>query len=120
MMWDWVHPTRWFASEADLLRFSGLWAFFALLGLFEALFPAMMQRPERSERWPANLGLGLLGMAIAPLPPLSATMAAEWAQKAGIGLFNFLDVGWPAALATVAVCSLATYALHVLMHKIPL
>jgi sterol desaturase/sphingolipid hydroxylase (fatty acid hydroxylase superfamily) len=121
IMWDWLQPTNWFASEADLLRFCGLWCFFALLGAFEALFPAMMQRPERSERWPANLGLGLMGMAIAPLPPLSATMAAEWAQKAGIGLFNLLDVGWPAAaLATVAVCSLATYGLHVLMHKMPL
>ena len=69
IMWDWIHPTNWFASEADLLRFCGLWGFFALLGAFEALFPAMMQRPERSERWPANLGLGLMGMAIAPLPP---------------------------------------------------
>jgi sterol desaturase/sphingolipid hydroxylase (fatty acid hydroxylase superfamily) len=120
-MWDWVHPANWFASEADLLRFCGLWGFFVLLGAFEALFPAIMQPPERGRRWPANLGLGLVTMAIAPLPPLFATVAAEWAQKAGVGLFNSLNTNWPAAaLATVAICSLATYGFHVLMHKVPL
>src|SRR5215203_6169546 len=114
-MSDWVYPTNWFASEAELLRFCGFWGFFALLSGLEVLFPAMVQSAQRGLRWPTNIGLGLLNMTTAPLVPLSGIAAAEWAHKAGVGLFNFIETPWlMAALATVAIRSLAGYGVHVL------
>jgi sterol desaturase/sphingolipid hydroxylase (fatty acid hydroxylase superfamily) len=103
-----------------LLRFFGFWSVFALLALMEVLFPAMLHRPDRTERWPTNIGLGLVNMAIVPLAPLSGVAAAEWAHRAGTGLFNLVETPWLAvALATIAIRSFAGYALHVLVHKVP-
>src|SRR3954447_2518452 len=88
-MWEWA--TTWFASEADLLRFCGFWSFFGLLGGLEALFPAMLHSAERGQRWPTNLGLGLVNIAIVPLAPVSAMAATEWAHTARIGLLNTVE-----------------------------
>ena len=53
--------------------------------------------------------------------PVSAVVAAEWAQNHKIGLLNLLDGSWwpVAAIATVAVQSLSSYVQHVVMHKTP-
>src|SRR5829696_8265865 len=118
---DWVHPPNWFAPEAELLRFCFFWGFFALLGGLEVSFPAIVRSAQRGQRWPTNLGLGLVNMAILPLAPVSGIAAAEWAHTAGIGLLNVAEVPWlAAALATLAVRSFAGYGAHVLMHKFPL
>lgn len=120
-MWHWATPTNWFSPEADLLRFVAFWSFFALLGGLEALFPAIAGPAERGQRWPTNLGLGLLNMMILPFAPLSAFAATEWAQTARVGFFNVVETPWlVAALATLATCSLVGYGVHVLMHKVPL
>ena len=66
-MWEW--GTTWLASEAELLRFCAFWSFFALVGGLEALFPAMLHSAERGQRWPTNLGLGLVNMGSCRLPP---------------------------------------------------
>src|SRR5829696_3598903 len=119
LMWEWA--TTWFASEADLLRFCGFWSFFGLLGGLEARFPAMLHSAERGQRWPTNLGLGLVNIAIVPLAPVSAIAATEWAHTARIGLLNTVETPWwMAALATLSICSLASYGVHVMMHKVPL
>jgi len=98
-------------------------AYWALLVLFAGLefFVPQFQDPRRSERWPANFGLGLINMALLPLAPVSALWAAQWAQRHGIGALNFLDASWwlTAAVATILIQSLASYAIHVVMHKAP-
>jgi sterol desaturase/sphingolipid hydroxylase (fatty acid hydroxylase superfamily) len=118
-MWQWA--TTWLALEAEWLRFCAFWSFFALLGVLEALFPAMPHSAERSQRWPTNLGLGLVNMAIVPLAPVTTIAATEWAHTARVGLFNVVEAPWwMAALATLSMCSLASYGVHLLMHKVPL
>src|SRR5215213_4700116 len=117
-MWEWV---QWFAFEADVLRLCAFWSFFAFLGALELVSPVLLQPAERGQRWPTNLGLGLLNMALIPFAPVSAIAATEWAHAAGFGLLNYFAMPlWPAALASLAFCSFAGYGAHVLMHKIPI
>jgi len=111
----------WLLSDRDVLWFAAYWGLLAFIAGLEVVLPAFRQPPQRSKRWPANLGLGIVNMTLAPLAPVSAVWGAQWAQHEGIGLLNALGGPlWTAVVVTFAVRSLAGYLLHVLMHKVPL
>ena len=110
----------------DMIWFAAFWGLLILLSGLELSMPAFEQPPDRLDRWPTNFSLGLMNMTLAPLAPVSAVWGAEWAHNQGVGILNqfsgnqFSGAWWAAVVATLAIRSLAGYAFHVLMHKIPL
>jgi sterol desaturase/sphingolipid hydroxylase (fatty acid hydroxylase superfamily) len=119
MVWDFVRdisPSVW-----------GVVAFWLLLVVLAGLEVLIPQWPAtyRDIRWPTNLTLGAINLALVPLVPVSAVVAAQWAADNRIGLLNVIDVPGPwwwvvVPLATVLVRSLSGYLMHVVLHKIPL
>jgi sterol desaturase/sphingolipid hydroxylase (fatty acid hydroxylase superfamily) len=120
MNWDVIKNGFWPEIFGSFWLAAGYWAVLTLLVGLEFFVP-QFQEPERHRRWPANFGLGVINMALLPLLPVSALLAAEWAQSHQVGLLNLLDGSWwpLAAIATIAVQSLSSYVLHVVMHKVP-
>ncbi len=90
-----------------------------LLALAELITPA---RPAVRNRWPLNLTLGALGLALGAgiglLIPLGGSL---WAERHHIGLIRWLDLG-PAVAVPLAVVLLdmSIYWQHRLFHIIPL
>jgi len=78
--------------------------------------------PARGRRWPANIGLILLGTVLARLlVPAGAVGGAAWAQAQGFGLLN--QLAWPASLEfgiALVLLDLAIYWQHRLLHAWPL
>ena len=113
LIWEWFKP------EPQTLLFISYWAVLAAFAWLETITPAFHEPPQRGRRWPTNIGLGLANSLIVSLAPVSALLAAQWAQTNNWGLLNILDSPWWLALiATFAIRSLAGYAFHVLMHKV--
>jgi hypothetical protein len=117
MTWDLIKeamfPGQW-SSPITVVY----WIVLATLVGLEFFVPKF-QDPARSDRWPANFGLGLINMALIPLAPVSVLWASEWAQHNGIGVLNLLSSSWwfVAAIATIAIQSFANYAAHVLFQS---
>jgi sterol desaturase/sphingolipid hydroxylase (fatty acid hydroxylase superfamily) len=117
MTWDVIQRTLFPAGEGLLLAIV-YWSVLAgLVGL--EFFVPRNQNQNRSQRWPANFGLGAINMALVPLAPISGFLAAEWARRNGVGALNLLDGSWwPIALiGTIVIQSFASYLTHVLFHK---
>lgn len=92
-----------------------------LFALLESRNPAFAVEPRRAKRWPANFGIGIVNFTFAFVAPVSAVIAAHWANRNGYGLFNNLSVPWwIVATATVLGRSFAGYVFHFVMHKTPL
>ena len=112
----------WLSSETGgMAWFIAYWGLLALLAGLEFLIPAFQRPARREQRWPTNLGLGILYMLLAPLAPVSIVWGAQWAQSHELGLLN--QVGgpwWIAVTATVVIRSFVGYVIHLLTHKVPL
>lgn len=107
-------------SEA-LLRvvvFAGLLLFLAVL---EWCWPRNRARPERSRRWPVNLGLGALNTVVLRLlTPVLAYFVAIWAEVHGVGLFNNATVPvWLSVGASLLLLDMTIYWQHRVMHLLP-
>lgn len=101
----------------QLAFFYGLLVF---LGSLEARIPQSKLPPIRKRRWVTNFGLPLLSNWILGLLPVSGLAASLWASQKGFGLLN--QVTCPAFVAlglTFAARSLASWLLHIFMHKAP-
>lgn len=123
MIWETLESLPlWLSSETgELAWFFAYWGFLALLAGLEYFIPGFQHPPLRGQRWPMNLGLGLLNVLFAPLAPVSVVWGAQWAQIHGQGLLNFVGgTWWIAVTATVVIRSFIGYAIHVVSHKIPL
>jgi sterol desaturase/sphingolipid hydroxylase (fatty acid hydroxylase superfamily) len=93
----------------------------AVFAWLESLAPAFQAQPMRGQRWPTNIGFGVINILVIPLAPVSAVVGAQWAFENDVGVLNLLNAPWWfAAIATVVVRSFAGYLFHVLMHKAPL
>jgi sterol desaturase/sphingolipid hydroxylase (fatty acid hydroxylase superfamily) len=101
------------------------------LGIFSAVFAAMMlwevarpRRPlalPRSERWPTNLGLTLLNLALVRVTVGGAAYGvATFASERGVGLLHWVPLpAWAAVAATILCLDLAVYFQHVMFHAVP-
>jgi sterol desaturase/sphingolipid hydroxylase (fatty acid hydroxylase superfamily) len=99
------------------LFFSAL-VFFALLELFAYRSP---KTPRRSSRWPVNVGLTALNIAVIGAIPVSGVFVADYAREHGIGILNVLEVAPVIALAIgLLFRSIVSWATHIAMHRIPL
>jgi sterol desaturase/sphingolipid hydroxylase (fatty acid hydroxylase superfamily) len=90
-----------------------------LLVICEVRYPAIRGCSSRASRWPANLGLGLINLAVASVMPVSGVLAAKWAGENGVGVLNILEIQTSLAIATaILMRSLVDYARHRAMHEI--
>jgi sterol desaturase/sphingolipid hydroxylase (fatty acid hydroxylase superfamily) len=109
---------EWLSANGESAGFLGYWLCLLLFAVIESGRPAFAASRHRQQRWPTNLGIGLLNIGLFMVVPVTAVMAAHWAGTHGIGLLNIVSVPfWLVALATVLIRSLAGYVLHVSMHK---
>jgi sterol desaturase/sphingolipid hydroxylase (fatty acid hydroxylase superfamily) len=109
----------------SMLRGAAFGGGLLLWTLAESLWPRRPRLYRRLQRWSTNLTMALLGVlvirALALLSvPLVAVQAALWAESAGIGLLNLLDlpVGVKILLSMLAL-DLLVWAQHVAFHRLP-
>ncbi len=103
------------------IRFAAFLAVFAAVALWEALAPRRKRSFERRARWPHNLGLLLVDVALVRVfAPGAAIAVAMTAAGSGWGLLNALALpGWAAIAAGIALLDLAIYFQHVMFHAVP-
>jgi sterol desaturase/sphingolipid hydroxylase (fatty acid hydroxylase superfamily) len=100
-----------------LLRIGAFLGVFVVMGTWEAARPRRRLTDPRRLRWPANLGLVVLGAVAGG----AAVAAAAFAAEQGVGLFHWFDAPvWVAWLATLVVLDFAVYLQHVLFHAVPI
>ena len=92
-------------------------ALFALLALGEWLSP---DRARRYDRWLTNLGWGAVTLICTTLAAVIAPLAAAlWAERAGFGLLNQVDLPfWASALIVIIVLDGAVYWQHRVFHRV--
>lgn len=93
----------------------------AAMVLWEALAPRRAD-VTRLVRWTNNLGIVVLNTAVLRLVfPAAAVGFAAYAQGAGWGLLNAIDVPFWLSLAVALIAlDVAIYVQHVLFHAVPL
>jgi sterol desaturase/sphingolipid hydroxylase (fatty acid hydroxylase superfamily) len=106
------------------VRFASFAGIFALMTIAEALWPRRARRETRMRRWPTNLGILLADyaavFAVTFVVPVTAVIAAMWAQDANWGLFNLADwPGWIEALAAFVILDFVIWGQHVVFHRVP-
>jgi len=104
-----------------MIRLGSFVAIFGLMGLWELLAPARDRSLPRLRRWPNNLALAALNVAIVRiLFPAAGVGLAVVAEAQGAGLLRLPDLPyWLAVLAGVVVLDLAIYLQHLLFHAVP-
>jgi sterol desaturase/sphingolipid hydroxylase (fatty acid hydroxylase superfamily) len=109
----------WLFENGDNAGFKAYWLCLAMLAVIEWIQPASGTAFRRQERWPTNLGIGLLNIGIAMLAPVSSVEAALWAKSENIGVLNMRRAPfWLAAFSTILIRSFAGYVFHVALHKL--
>ena len=105
----------------EAIRLAAFVAVFAAVALWEALAPRRRRSFERRARWPHNLGLLLVDVALVRVfAPGAAIAVAMTAAGSGWGLLNALALpGWAAIAAGIALLDLAIYFQHVMLHAVP-
>jgi sterol desaturase/sphingolipid hydroxylase (fatty acid hydroxylase superfamily) len=92
----------------------------ALIAMLESFAPLHAETPWRRNHLAGNLGLSGLTLLLNLALGVAGALGSEALRARGIGLLSGGAV--PAALDVViaiVVLDLATYALHVLMHRVP-
>jgi sterol desaturase/sphingolipid hydroxylase (fatty acid hydroxylase superfamily) len=103
------------------IRFAVFLAVFGVVALWEALAPRRKRSFGRLARWPHNLGLLLVDVALVRvLAPGAAIAVAMTAAGGGWGLLNALALpGWAAIPVSIALLDLVIYFQHVMFHAVP-
>lgn len=108
-------------SEATI-RLGAFVSIFVAMAVFEQLLPRRERYPARGRRWLTNWGMLIIDSAVLRvLFPAAAVGVALWAEEAGFGLFNIIDV--PPVLAAIVVFVALDFAVwleHVVSHHWPL
>ena len=104
--------------EAEI-RLAASVGIFLLMICWEYFLPRRQLSLTRKQRWPVNLGLAVLNMAVIRLTVGGiAYLSAVDAQEKGWGLLNWLGAPeWLAVIATLLVLDVVIYAQHILAHK---
>ncbi len=95
-------------------------ALMAVLALVETVMPLFPHSVLNRRHLEANLGLTAITFGLNFLMNGFLMTGALWVSGHGAGLIQWADLPLPWAITvTVTVMDLATYAVHVLMHKVP-
>jgi sterol desaturase/sphingolipid hydroxylase (fatty acid hydroxylase superfamily) len=108
-------------SLEPVIRLSCFGGVLLAMALWEMLAPRRRATMGLPLRWFSNLSLMATGaVAVKFLIPLGAVGLAEFAQKRGWGLFNYVALpGWLAVVISVVALDFAIYLQHVLFHAVP-
>jgi sterol desaturase/sphingolipid hydroxylase (fatty acid hydroxylase superfamily) len=108
-------------SFEPLIRLGAFFSVFLAMALWEALAPRRRRAFGRGARWPHNIGLLLVDIALVRLVAPGAAIAVALAGEAGgWGLVNALALpAWVAIALAVALLDLAIYFQHVMFHAVP-
>ncbi len=108
-------------SEATV-RLAAFVGIFASMALFEQFLPRRERYPARGRRWLTNWGMLIIdSIVLRVVFPAAAVGVALWAETAGVGLFNLVDVPpIVAALIVIVVLDFAVWLEHVVSHHWPL
>lgn len=103
------------------VRLAAFAAVFSVMALWEVIAPLRKQAVSRGARWPSNIGVVILDVALVRiLFPTTAVGLALYAEAKGFGLFNVWQVPYAVAVvASVVILDLAIYLQHVLFHAVP-
>ena len=102
-----------------LIRLSASLGIFFIMIVWEYISPRRVQRLGRKQRWPVNLGLAALNMAVMRLTVGSiAYLSAVAAAEHSWGLLNRWHApDWLSIIVTVLVLDFAVYCQHIVAHK---
>lgn len=106
-----------------LFRFGFFALILVVMAVLEYFIPKRQLRLARQERWVTNVGFGALNSLLIRLlsvsaAPLVAVAAAIYAEEAGIGLFNFIAMPFPAEFViSLLMLDFAIYVQHWASHK---
>lgn len=107
-------------SEATV-RLTAFIGIFASMALFEQLLPRRDRFPARGKRWLTNWGMLIVdSVMLRIIFPAAAVGIALWAETAGFGLFNMIEV--PTVLVVLFVIVFLDFAVwleHVVSHHWP-
>ena len=104
-----------------IIRFTSFMAIFAAMGAWEAWLPRRVRAFGRMNRWPSNVGLLAIDVAVLRIlaPGAAITVAMVGADR-GFGLLNTVDFPvWMEILAAVLFLDLVIYFQHVTFHAVP-
>ena len=110
-------------TSMRLMAFLGV---YAIMALAEAARPKRQLNHGRAGRWFTNLAIVTLDSVVvramaAVTVPLVAVAAALYAQHAGIGILNALELpAWLAWGVSLVALDLAIWFQHLVSHKVPL
>lgn len=109
------------AIREPLLRVGAFLAIFAAMALWEAAAPRRRSEFSRVRRWPHNLALLAIDVAVVRIVAPGAAIAVAMAGEAnGWGLLNSIaPPQWLAIVAAVVFLDLAIYFQHVTFHAVP-
>jgi sterol desaturase/sphingolipid hydroxylase (fatty acid hydroxylase superfamily) len=108
-------------QSEPLIRLAAFLAVFVAVALWEVFAPRRKRSVARGARWPHNVGLLLVDVAIVRiLAPGAAVAVAVAGEARGWGLLNALPLSaWIAVPLAVGLLDLAIYFQHVSFHAVP-
>lgn len=114
-----------FGLGEGVFRFSLFVGIFVFMSLVEAAVPRRERRFARKQRWLTNFGIllsdYLATLVVFVVVPVTATVAALWAEAHQFGLFYWLGVPiWAQWILGIAFLDLVIWAQHLVTHKVPL
>lgn len=113
--------TAWLLEHQSAVQ-SYVWiATFAIVAIWESFQPRRALASVTPARWSRNLGLLAVDVLVARLcVPLTGLAVALWAEQHGWGVLNRVAVPfWLSLALSVAALDLGNYAVHRLMHAVP-
>ncbi len=111
-------------SSESVVRFASFAIVLVVMAVLEVAWPMRPRLLTRSRRWPTNLVMTSLGMALVRLfsiiaAPLAATGAAIYAEEQRLGALNLLDAPqWLELLVSIVALDGFIYLQHVASHKV--
>lgn len=108
-------------SSELLIRVAMFAGVFAAVALWEVLAARRTRSYARRRRWPHNLGLLLVDVAVLRITLPGAAIAVALAGESnGWGLMRYLGIsGWLAFILSILLLDLVIYFQHVLFHAVP-
>ncbi len=108
-------------AHEPLIRLGAFIFIFLAMALWETLWPRRQQAFARRARWPHNIGLLLVDVAVLHVVAPSTAIALALAGEVhGWGLVNALALpSWIAIPLAVVLLDLTIYFQHVMFHAVP-
>lgn len=110
----------WLLANGEKLQLGLFLGLGVALAVWEGRCVVPRRVAARAQRWPVNLALTALNVALLSLLPLSLLGGGLWANERGFGVLPALGLGGLTALvATLLLRGLVSWYIHAAMHAVP-